>query len=241
MKNFTDKLTNAILLVQFLVIISFLLSSFFFVIFYGVKIFSVAKNIIFIPIIEKEQEKTLLEFFQDKSLLSLYWRKIPSITDNFFITQVEVYPPDTIRIYTKKRIALAYFIKNGKNFAIDAQGVVFFIEKKDTKELAKLFFSSEKFTDFFNTTEIKKVLELLEWITEHKHFLEKNISSIFLEDSLNTILIFTPQNLPILLGYNFFEEKMKNLTSIFVKLGSDFSNIKQIDARYQDKIILEYK
>ena len=95
--------------------------------------------------------------------------------------------------------------------------------------------------------EVQKALKLLQVLRKKKGDFPDEIftrnSLIEIESPLNIIwiIILNKKELRISFGYEFFELKIKTLALIFDRLQQDLSRVKQIDARYSDKIILAYR
>ena len=162
--------------------------------------------------------------------------------------------PYFINLSAAKKEPLAYIQQGTKIFFLDSEEFSFSVSAFNNPDLPIIRFSKSfyrdtqylKIKDILTLVEVQKALKLLQVLRKKQGDFPEEIftrnSLIEIESPLNIlwIIILNKKELRISLGYEFFELKIKTLALIFNRLQQDLSRVKQIDARYSDKIILNY-
>ena len=229
------KFSSLILILKFLVIVFFLIFSFYFFISYFFILLQKPKEVVFLGSEAPEVKEMLLKKTKENSLLSFYQKKE---IDNLSLQQVsiKVIPPYKIKFFIKKREPIAYFMNNGDFIAIDKNKFFFAITESQTKKLPQMILAEDR-ESFSKGKRANEILALLAELTKKNY----KISLISLASFLNTTIILEPYKTPVYLGYENFIKRLEKLDYILQRLGKNIKNIKIIDIRYKNKVVLEYK
>ena len=244
------------LLVKFLFIFLFFVCNLVVIFNYTWNLFSPVKKVNFLgyPI---DKSATLKKIkLEKKSILFLDTQDLEEkLINPTTKIKLKKFLPYFINLSATKKEPLAYLQQGTRIFFLDSEELSFSVSAFNNPDLPIIRFSKSfyrdtqylKIKDILTLVEVQKALKLLQVLRKKKGDFPDEIftrnSLIEIESPLNIIwiIILNKKELRISFGYEFFELKIKTLALIFDRLQQDLSRVKQIDARYSDKIILAYR
>ncbi len=245
------------LLIKFFSILIFLIFNLVVVFGYTWNLFLSVKEVNFLgyPIDKQSTLKKLA--LEKKSILFLDTQELEEKLKNPTTKiQLKKFLPYFIHVSASKKEPLAYLQTGVKIFFLDAEHFPFPVSSFNNPYLPIIRFSESfyrdnqylKIKDVLALREVQKALKLLEIIKKEQGdfpeeiFPKNHPIEIEIESPLN-LLWRVPKDkekISISLGHVFFELKIKTLSLLFVRLQKDWNRVKKIDARYSNKLIINY-
>ena len=242
----TNRLAFFIRLVVFFV-------SFLFVVYIFYTFFNIQKEPLSIKIFGTSiiNEQELLEYLQIEQLttyeidtyeLSLNLRKHHWIEQGF----AKIIPPSQLEIHIQERKPIAFFKAQTKVFFIDKERILLPI--RDVEGIIDLPIIQDNSLQLENKVvqlgyfEIQQIVNFISLVhTKKISLLKNNIAEIDISNPLYFKLITRKNNINIIFSYNTFPEALIKLHNVTPNLTELAKPIRRIDARYNDKIIIQQR
>ena len=246
------------LFIKFFSILIFLLFNLVVIFSFTWNLFTPVKKVKFVGYpIDKQSTLKKLEL-EKKSILFLSTQdleeKLKNPTTKIQLTK---FLPYFIHFSVSKKEPLAYLQIGKKSFFLDSEELAFPVSAFNNLNLPIIRFSKTfhkdnqylKINDILALEEVQKTLKILKIINKKQGYFPEEVFAknypieIEIENPLNILWFISlgKEKIPVSLGYNFFELKIKTLGLVLTRLEKDINRVKKIDARYADKLIINYR
>lgn len=248
MKKNTNFYKYSIPIIKFSFILSFIIINIIVIITYFIHIFFPIKEVFFEGDLTKQQDIIDKLELKKKSVVDLDVEKINSFLENeLYLEEInfEVLSPYFLVLNIKQREPLAYLQNKNELFLVDRESFLFSTKEKKIG-LPIIYidnsFLKEKLTigKILQINELTKSLELIQLIKKLNYsFLP--LEKIYINNMLYFELVLKTEKISVFLNYDFMLENLFLLKIVLNKLENNLKDLKRIDARYLDKIIISYK